>query len=288
MGTPYVQPAEPNGRQPLGAGGVVRTAFELYAKQAVNLWTIVTLIVVPSQVIVWVITRLSLNGGTTFALNGTVYTSNSTAPAEIAIIVFGFLSGVLCIGALSRCLLDTYTGHPTGWRESLSFAAERLGPLIWLALLTGVLLAIGFILFIIPGIYLTVAWIVAVPVLMFEGHGGWGALSRSRELTSGHWWSTFGALLLGLICIIGASIIVGAILSAIANSSSVNVILILSGVSRILSSIITYPILAAISAVLYADLRGRKEHIDTHHMTGVDTPEGAPETPDHFPDIGLS
>jgi hypothetical protein len=283
-----MQPAGPSGGQPLGVGGVVRTAFELYAKQAVNLWTIVALIVVPAQAIVWLITRLSLNGGTTFALNGTVYTSNSIAASEIAIIVLGFLSGVLSIGALLRCLLDTYTGHPTGWRQSLAFAAERLGPLIWLALLTGVLLTIGFILFVIPGIYLVVAWIVAVPVLMYEGHGGWGALKRSRELTSGHWWSTFGALLLGLLCIIGASIIVGAILGSIANSSSVNVILVLSAVSRILSAIITYPILAAISAVLYADLRGRKEQIDTHHMTGVDTPDEPPAAPDHMPDIGLS
>jgi hypothetical protein len=274
--------------QPLGVGGVVSTAFGLYRQQAANLWSIVGLIVIPAQVVVWLIIRLSLNGGTTFASGGTVYTSDSTAPSTIAVIVFGFLSGIVCIGALSRCLLDAYTGHPTDWRKSLAFAAERLAPLVWLALISAVLLTIGFVLLIIPGIYLTVVWVVAVPVLMFEGIGGYGALRRSRELVTGRWWATFGALLIGLICIIVAGIVVGAILGGIANSGSVNVILILSGVSRIVSAIITYPILAAISAVLYVDLRGRRESVGTHDLTGVDTPEPPPAPPAHMPDIGLS
>jgi hypothetical protein len=266
----------------------VRTAFALYGKQAANLWTIVALIVVPAQLIVWAIIKVSLNGGTTFADKGTIYTSKSVAPGEVAIIAIGFLTGVLCIGALSRLLLDTHTGHRTTWRQSLAYAAERIGPLIWLGLMTGILLGIGFILIIVPGIYLLVVWAVAVPVLMFEGRGGWGALSRSRELVNGHWWSTFGALLLGLLCIVGAGILVGAILGGIANSGSVNTILILSGASRILSAIITYPILAAISAVLYINLRGDQEHVDPHGMTGVDTPPESEAPPPHMPDIGLS
>lgn len=267
----------------------MRTGLGLYRRQATSLWSIVALIVVPAQVVVWLIIRLTLNGGTTFASDGTIYTSKSAAPSVAAVVVIGFLSGIICIGALSRCLLDTYTGHPTDWRKSLAFASERLGSLLWLAILTGFLLLVAYTLLVIPGIYLTVGWLVAVPVLMFEGIGGYGALRRSRELVSGRWWPTFGALLLGLLCVILAGFLVGGVLGAIANASSVNVILILSGVSRILSAIITYPILAAITAVLYVDLRARKENVGAHDMTGVDAPPEAPPTvAPHMPDIGLS
>ena len=86
---------------------------------------------------------------------------------------------------MSKCLLDAYTGHPTDWRHSLQFAASRIGPLLWLAILAEVLLTIAFILLVIPGIYLLVCWTLALPVLMFEGIGGYGALRRSRELIGG-------------------------------------------------------------------------------------------------------
>lgn len=266
----------------------MRDAFSLYRRQAMSLWTIVAIIIVPAQVAVWVIIRLSLSGGTTFAHNGTIYTSDSTAPTTISLIVFGFVAAVLCVGALSRLLLDSYTGHRTTWRRSLAYSAERLGPLIWLALISGLLIGIGFVLIVVPGVYLLVAWIVSVPVLMFEGTGSIEALRRSRELISDHWWTAFAALLLGLICIIGVSILAGAILGAVAKSGSVDVVLTLSCLSRIIGALISYPILAAICAVLYAELRGQREHIGAHDMTGVDTPPESQEPAPHMPDIGLS
>jgi hypothetical protein len=271
------------GAEPLGVGGVLNRAFKLYREQATNLWTIAALIVVPAQVLVWVIVRVSLGSGS-FASDGTVYTTSSTAVPELAIIVFGFLAAILSMGALSKCLLDAYTGQSTDWRHSLGYASERLGSLAWLAILSGVLLVVAYILLIIPGIYLTVAWCLAVPVLMFEGIGGWGALQRSLKLVGSRWLATFGALLVGILLVIGVSVVVGLLLGAIASSSSVNVVLTLSGVSRILSAIITYPVVAALSTVIYVDLRARKEGVQLHDVVHGGTPVGAHATPD----IGLT
>jgi hypothetical protein len=271
------------GETPLGVGGILDRAFKLYREQATNLWTIAALIVVPAQVLVWVIVRASLGSGS-FASDGTVYTTSSTAVPELAIIVFGFLAAILSMGALSKCLLDAYTGQRTDWRHSLGYASERLGSLAWLAILTGVLLVVGYVLLIIPGIYLTVSWIVAVPVLMFEGIGGWGALKRSHDLVKGRWWATFGALLVGILLVIAVSVVVGLVLGAIASSNSINVVLTLSGVSRILSAIITYPVLAALSTVIYVDLRARKEGVQLHDVVHGGSPVASQPTPD----IGLS
>ncbi|HZU61547.1 MAG TPA: hypothetical protein VE983_11310, partial [Solirubrobacteraceae bacterium] len=85
------------------------------------------------------------------------------------------------------------------------------------------------------------------------------ALRRSWELVKGHWWMTFGALLVGLVIVFGISFLVGLILGAAASSSSVNVVLILSGISRAVAAILAYPLVAAIAVVLYVNLRAEKE-----------------------------
>jgi hypothetical protein len=258
------------GGGPLTVGGIVSAAWNLYRAQAVNLWTLVAVIVIPVQALVVIVDRIILSGGRTFVYNGTIYTSDSTGLLSIVIIVLSVLAALLTVGAMSKALLDGYSGHPTSWRHSLQATAARLGPLLWLAILTEVLLIIAYFLLVIPGIYLTICWTLAIPVLMFEGLGGYGALRRSRELITGHWWTTFGALLVGIIAIVACYIVLGLILNAIANSSShISVILVVGGISRILAGIITYPVLASISAVIYIKLRASKEHVGAHDLVGA-------------------
>jgi hypothetical protein len=266
--------------QPLGVGAILDAAFRLYAGQAVNLWKIVALIVIPVQVIDRLVFATSLPSGV-FAHDGTLYTSSaqtSTGGAPVIVtIVLGVVSAALAIGALSRLLLGAYTDRPTDWRTSLKFATDRLGPLLWLSLLTGALVIVGFILIIIPGIYLLVSLSVAVPVLMFEGIGGPGAVSRSRRLVSGRWWATFGALFVGVVLIVVVELAIGALVGAIASGvhvDSVGLTEVLGGVGAALATILTYPLFAAIAAVIYIDLRVRKESLDVHHLAqGFDASE---------------
>ncbi len=254
----YVPPA--GGGEGLGVSGILQGAFDVYRQQAVSLWTIVLLIVVPVQVLEWVLVRVSLSHP--FARNGTVYTNSSTLVPALAVAVLGFLSAVIAIGALSKCVVDAYTGHPTNWRHSVSFASEHWGPLAVLSIVTGVLLAIAFALFLIPGIYFTVVWCVAVPALVFERIGPFAALGRSQQLIRSRWWATFAVLLVGILLIIALSYVIGVILSAIASSGSVDLVLALAGISRAISALLAYPILAALTAVIYVELRARKEGID--------------------------
>lgn len=273
-GGSYEEPPAGGGVEPLTVGGILRAALDLYRKQAANLLTIVALIVIPAQVLVWVIVRASVSHA--FARNGTVYTSSSVAVPEVSVVVIGFVSGVLAIGALSKALLDASTGHPSGWRHSLGFASDHLGPLILLALISGVLLALGYVLLIIPGIYLTVVWAVAVPVLVFERIGPIAALSRSSQLVTGRWWATFAVLLVGIVLVVALSFVIGRILSAGASSDSVTVVLLLAGISRTVSALLTYPVIAALSVVLYMDLRGRKEGLGPRELVQAPTAHPLP------------
>jgi hypothetical protein len=67
------------------------------------------------------------------------------------------------------------------------FRLARLPAVVALALLSGIIVGIGTLLCVIPGIYFYVAFAVAVPVLLVEGAGPSRALGRSRELVRGRW-----------------------------------------------------------------------------------------------------
>ncbi len=271
-------PGGPAGAKSLTVGEILSAAFDLYRRQAVALWTIVAVVVIPAQAVIVIVERLILSGGRTQAINGTIYTTDSTGLLAIVVIVITFLSVIVTIGALSKCLLDAYTGHPSSWRHSLRFAADRVGPLAWLSIISGVLLAIGFILLVIPGIFLTVSWIVAVPVVMFEGASPFASLRRSYDLVHGRWWATFGALVLAIIAIIGISIVLGLLLGGV-STNHISLILVLGGIGRIIAALVTYPIVAAVSAVIYIDLRVRKEHVDPHQLTGAGESSGTAGLP---------
>ena len=72
------------------------------------------------------------------------------------------------------------------------------------------LTTIGFFLLIIPGVYLSVAYLFALPLVVEKGLSPWPALETSRRAVSTHWFRIFGLffvlgvlLLLGFITIIG-------------------------------------------------------------------------------------
>src|SRR5919206_479107 len=84
-------------------------------------------------------------------------------------------------------------------RGALRFAFARLHSILWITFLGGIATVVGLVFCIIPGVYIWIAFAVAVPVLLTEGVKGTSALGRSRTLVSGRWWGTFGVVLLGTI-----------------------------------------------------------------------------------------
>jgi len=71
-------------------------------------------------------------------------------------------------------------------------------PTAVISLLTQVLIAIGLIALIIPGIYLAVGYLFAIQMGIFGGLDPWSAMEWSRKLITRNWWRFLG-LLLGLV-----------------------------------------------------------------------------------------
>jgi hypothetical protein len=89
--------------------------------------------------------------------------------------------------------------------QVLTRAGTRIGKLVAVSLLTGIGIALGFLLLIVPGLILATQWAVAVPVAMLEDASATGALRRSSEIVRGNGRAVFKVVLVtGLVTVLFA------------------------------------------------------------------------------------
>lgn len=82
-------------------------------------------------------------------------------------------------------------------------------PLFLTYLLMVVLVVIGFVLLVIPGIYLTFAYALALPLLVDKNLGIWESLETSRKGITRCWFRFFGFGIIGLIIMMISAIPLG-------------------------------------------------------------------------------
>jgi MFS family permease len=217
-------------------------------------------------------------------------------PAALTFFAVTVLNALLIV-PVSAAVLGRRTPPGEMWQR----AKGRLLPAIGLALLTGlalgavvvgllvpgiVLLAAGppalgaLLLFagvvaaVVLGVLLAVRWALAAPALVLERASVTTAMRRSWRLTQGSFWRVLGILLLtGIIVSIGQAAIsfpLSALSSLPAagqsdpyeNLGTVFAQLLISGVGSIVAGAVFYTFNAASSALLYIDLRMRREGLD--------------------------
>lgn len=119
---------------------------------------------------------------------------------ELILLPLTFILQTIGTGAMIRVIMQEYLNRPVGFAEAFQFALSRLGGLLGTSLLSGLLVFLGSLACLIPGIYLGIIYIFASQAVIVESRSGWDALSRSKNLVSGYFWRVFGILILiGLI-----------------------------------------------------------------------------------------
>ena len=120
-------------------------------------------------------------------------------------------------------------------------------PLIAVSILAGLGIAIGFLLLIVPGLILVTLWAVVAPVTVVERPRVLAAFGRSRELVRGNGWQVFGVIVLFVLIFIAIGIVLGIVGAVLGDAGEV--------ILNYLGSVITAPLVALASAVLYFELR---------------------------------
>jgi hypothetical protein len=184
---------------------------------------------------------------------------------QTIIIALSFLGYLLGTVACYRAVADAYLGRPSGPRDSLAYAGSRLGATLWLTIVLFVGLVLAFIALFVPFVWLAVAWSVAYPVMLVEGTGGFAALKRSFKLVEGRWWPTLGRFIVAYILVtvvttVFSEVVLG-IASAALDDTSFGALVIEKAVS-FATSLVATPFVAAVTTLVYFDLRVRKEGFD--------------------------
>jgi hypothetical protein len=191
------------------------------------------------------------------------------------------LAGKLAQGACFRAVADAYLGDPISAPSSLRYALRRLPALVGVSILGTLLATVGLIFCIVPGVYLWVAFFVAVPALLVEGVGPITSLGRSRRLVKGRWWPMFGVALVGYFLVFLVSGVVSGLVLGVAAVGSHGTVVgfVLATLSTTVGSMLTTPAVAAFATVAYIDLRVRHEGFDLLLLTQRLGGEGPPVAP---------
>jgi hypothetical protein len=259
--------------RPLGVGEILDAGIKVYLKNARTLMGLTAAVVVPFQILSALIllstvsTGSEVPHGTLDLPAGSAGTSNHAASlgASAILSVTGVIIGLLATASCVKAISDIYLDQPTDIGSSLRFALRRLGSLVWLEIILGVLVTLATIALIIPGIWLWVSWSVATPVLLIDGARGSKALGRSRRLVRGRWWPTAGLLFVAavMVAVVGGAIegaLVGISLAGGGESLVLTVVVV--SLAAAISSVLVRPFQAAVTTVLYYDLRVRHEGYD--------------------------
>ncbi|MGA5115997.1 hypothetical protein [Streptomyces pseudogriseolus] len=172
------------------------------------------------------------------------------------ILLLGLIAvGIAAVGALPGILVSVSAGAEVGFGLTL----------------LGLLAAAVF------AAWLLVRFSLASPALMLEKQGIVTAMRRSARLVRGSWWRVFGIqLLAAVIAYVVAAIIVipFTFLAAAFSGDGVTgfvsttggdigwTFLIISGIGSVIGSMITFPITAGVTVLLYIDQRIRREALD--------------------------
>jgi len=85
----------------------------------------------------------------------------------------------------------------------------KMLPLFVTMLLIYIMVIIGFILFVLPGIYLMIAYYMAMPLVAEKGLSPWQAMEASRKAITHRWFSIFGFFITMLLIIVVSALPLG-------------------------------------------------------------------------------
>lgn len=125
----------------------------------------------------------------------TTFSAGAFFLAIFQLIMVG-LGGVAMAAGVSFAVIESLYGRRPSTADCLRLIGQKYIGLVVLGVVTNIALGIGFVLLIIPGIFLAVIWSVAVAAFVAERHPGLEALGRSDELVKGHRWAVFGLLVI--------------------------------------------------------------------------------------------
>jgi uncharacterized membrane protein len=217
----------------LSVGGVISETLDIYRARAT--------VLLPAAFVVFLIQAV---------LQG-VFAHGALIPFIVVFVVL-VVATQFFTGMVVQLVREFREGGRTDNVWALFAAVSDLvGPLIMLGLIVAGAVFLGFLLFIIPGLYLTTVWAVAAPVLIIERLGVVASLSRSQQLVRGDGWQVLAVIVVFLLVVVAAGFLLGSIAATTGTGGQI--------AAGIIASTLSAPLGALAAGVLYFELRDLRE-----------------------------
>lgn len=108
--------------------------------------------------------------------------------------IIGLVLGGPMLGGLYAMFLKKRRGQPITFGDAF-VGFNLFVPLMLAYIVMSLLSGLGFLLCLLPGIYLCVAWTFTLMLVIDRKLDFWPAMELSRKMVNKHWWGIFGFLL---------------------------------------------------------------------------------------------
>jgi hypothetical protein len=180
------------------------------------------------------------------------------APLEL-LGLLQFVSNLVFLAASAAVVViasEAYMGRDISAGDAVRAAGQRFFSIWGAAIMQGILIVLGLLLLIIPGIIAMAATFAMQQAIMIEGNTASDSFERSRDLARGHFMHIMLTSVLSYIIVLFAMMGLGFLIGF--GVSSVRMATLLSNVAMVAVN----PLYAVVGTVLYYDLRIRKEAFD--------------------------
>lgn len=228
-----------------GPGGLIVDAVKLLLRHRRTLFGVAALFIVPLEVL------------QAYLLRDTEVLPETEVEIAVVFIAFAIaytlLVGPLLTTALIRGTAGRLVEQETGIEELSLIGARWIPSVLLVSLLYGLIVTVGALALIVPGIYVGVRFYVATSAVVIEGRRGLEAFRRSWRLTAGRFWLVFATILGSLFLVFAVLVPAAMIIEALAGAWLVEGIL--NGVMTALATAAIF----AVEVTLYVHLRAHHD-----------------------------
>jgi hypothetical protein len=248
--------------RPLSLGQLLDETFNLYRR---NFLLFVGISAVPNIALLLLQLGLDLAGGSDA---GTIAFSSSVGSLLSSIVIIPIVTA-----AATFAVSDLYLDNPTSIKACFSRLRGKVLRVVYVSFIFGLIVGLGAIFCLVPGIYLAGKYGLAIPAAVLENIPGHLSLNRSSELAGGsvgrvilvYFLTTIFSLLMVFAFVAG----VDALGSSLFNNPGTIASDLLEEIISTIGAVLFGPVTAIGLTLLYYDQRVRKEAFDIERMMAL-------------------